>query len=138
MKRTVVLLALLGVMGTALASPPPAAGAPCAGRFRAMQRRLEHRRMEQLTVLLDLTPAQQGKVKAILSEEHAKVRQSMRRVIEQARAAHRAVRHETLAKLSSVLSPQQMKKFKLLMPGRMLIMRHMGGPGVQIFGPKAH
>jgi len=138
MKRTVVLLALLGVMGTAFASPQPAGGPPCAGRFHSMRRRLEHRRMEQLTVLLGLTPAQQGKVKAILSEEHTKVRQSMRRVIEQARAAHRTARHETLAKLSSVLSPEQIKKFKLLMPGRMLIMRHMGGPGVRALGLKAH
>lgn len=138
MRRTIILLAMLGIAGTALASPPPAGGRPDVARFRMIQRRLEHRRMEQLTVLLELTPAQQGKVKAILSEEHAKVRQSMHRIFEQARAAHRSARRETLAKLSSVLSPEQVKKFKLLMPGRMFIMRRMDGPGVQAFGAKAH
>lgn len=99
-----------------------------------MMHRMEHRRMEQLTVLVGLTPAQAGKVKAILSEEHARIRQSMRKVMEEARATHRAARKETLAKLSAVLSAEQMRKFKLLMPGRMLIQFH-GGPGFRVFGP---
>lgn len=90
--------------------------------------------MEQLTVLVSLTPAQESKVKAILAEEHARIRQSMRKVVEQARAAHRAVHKETLAKLSAVLSPEQMRKLELLMPGRMLIQFH-GGPGARVFGP---
>lgn len=141
MRRSLVLLALLGVTGAALASPPPAGGRPDAARFKMMQRHFEQQRMHRLTVLLDLTPAQQGKVGSILSEEHAKMRRSMWRLMKQARATHRAVRHQTLARLSSVLSPEQLKKFKLLMPGRMLIRRHGGPMGVQRFGaagPAAH
>jgi hypothetical protein len=82
-----------------------------------MMHRMEHRRMEQLTVLLDLTPAQQEKVKTILAAEHARMRQSMEQAMRQIRDTHRAVRKDTLDKLSAVLSPEQMKKFKVLMPG---------------------
>ncbi len=135
MRRSLVLLVMLGMTSAALASPPPAPGRPaCAGHFRMMMHRVEQRRMKRLTVLLGLTPAEQGKVKAILSEEHAKIRRSMWKIMEQARATHRAARRETLEKLSAVLSPEQMRKFKLLMPGRMMIRLH-GGPAARAFGP---
>ncbi len=139
MRRSLVLLTMLGMAGVALANAPAQPGRPaCAAHFRTMMHRMQQRRMEQLTVLLGLSPAQQGKVKAILSEEHAKMRQSMRRMMEQMRATHRAVHEETLTKLSGVLSPEQMKKFKLLMPGRMLMMRHMGmGGAAALTGPGA-
>lgn len=136
MRRSLVLLAMLGMTSAALASAPPAAtGRPaCAGHFQMMMHRMEQRRMKRLTVLIGLTPAEQVKVKAILSEEHAKLRRSMWKVMEQARAAHRTVRRETLERLSSVLSPEQIRKFKLLMPGRMM-MRFHGGPAARAFGP---
>ncbi len=74
--------------------------------------------MEQLTVLLDLTPAQQQQVRAILSTEHARMSQSVEQAMRQVRETHRAVRKETLGKLSGVLSPTQMKKLNALMPER--------------------
>ena len=134
MRRSLVLLAMLGMTSAALASPPPAGRPACAGHFQMMMHRMEQRRMKRLTVLLGLTPAEQGKVKVVLAEEHAKIRRSMWKVMEQARATHRAVRRETLKKLSLVLSPEQMKKFKLLMPGRMM-MRFHRGPAAQPLGP---
>lgn len=138
MRRSLVLLMMLGVTGAALAKPQaPAAGPPCAGHFRTMMQRMQERRMERLTVLLDLTPAQQARVKAILAEEHAKMRRSMRQMVRQMRATHRAAHEETITRLSGVLSPEQMKKFKLLMPGRMLIMRHMGMGGMGVPRPGA-
>lgn len=138
MKGTLVLLTMLGVTGIALASPQAPAGPPArAAHWHTMMHRMEQQRMERLTVLLDLTPAQQGRVKAILSAEHAKIRHSMRQVIEQARATHKAVREETLAKLSAVLSPGQMKKFKLLMPGRPMGRWHGGHRTARMFGPGA-
>ena len=136
MRRSLVWLMMLGVTGVALAnSQAPAAGPPCAGHFRTMMQRMKEQRMERLTVLLDLTPVQQTRVKAILAEEHAKMRRSMRQVMRRMRATHRAVHQETLTRLSGVLSPEQMKKFKLLMPGRMLIMRHMGMGGRAVARP---
>ncbi len=138
MRRSLMLLMMLGVTGVALANPQAAAaGPPCAGHSRTMMQRMEQRRMERLTVLLELTPAQQARVKAILAEEHAKMRRSMRQVMRQMRATHRTVHQETLTRLSGVLSPEQMKKFKLLMPGRMLIMRHMGMGGMAVARPRA-
>lgn len=140
MRRSLVLLAMLGMTGAALAGQPPARQPACAAHMRMMMHRMEQRQMKRLSVLLGLTPAQQGKVKAILSEEHAKVRRSMWKVMEQARAVHKAARHETLEKLSAVLSPEQMMKFKLLMPampGRMMMMMH-GRPGARGFGRGMH
>ena len=134
MRRSLVLLVMLGMTGAALASPPPAGPPACAAHWRMVMQRMEQRQMKRLSVLLGLTPAQRGKVKAILAEEHARLRRRMRKVMEQVRATHRAARHETLEKLSSVLSPEQMSKLKLLMPGRMMI-RFRGGPGARVFGP---
>lgn len=127
MKRTLALLALAGFAGAALAQPqmpPPGTMGP-NGHFRIEMRDMERWRMHQLTVLLDLTAAQQQQVKAILAREHVKMRQNMRRMMQQMRAAHRAARQETLAQLSHVLSPAQLTKYKVLMPrGPMMIMRH--------------
>lgn len=81
--------------------------------------------MEQLTVLLDLTPAQQRKVKAILDAQHARMRQAAEQAMRQIRETHRAVRKDTLDKLSTVLSPEQMKKFEVLMPERGMMMHGM-------------
>ena len=102
-----------------------------------MEQRMEERRMQQLTVLLDLTSAQQQQIKTILEAEHARMRQSMEQAMRQVEETHRAVRKDTLDKLSAVLSPAQMKKFKVLMPGpgmmHGMMMHGMGhgmGPGM--------
>ena len=139
MRRCLILLAMLGVTGAALANAPsPAAPPACAGHWRMMMQRMEQRRMERLTVLLGLTPAQRAQVKTILSEERVQARRGMRQAMRQMRASHAAVRRQTLSKLSSVLSPEQLRKFKLLMPGRMPFMHHRGmGPGSAFAGPPA-
>jgi Spy/CpxP family protein refolding chaperone len=122
--RSVVLLAMLAVAGTALAQPPASPQAQWQGHHpwqgaAQWRQKMEQRRMERLTVLLDLTPAQRQQVQAILSEEHAKMRAAMQQVqqaMRQARAAHEAARKDTVRRLAAVLDPAQMKKLRVLMP----------------------
>ena len=125
-KRSVVLLAMLAVAGTALAQTPPSS--PPSQQWHGhdgwkdraqWHEKMEKRQMERMAVLLDLTPAQRQQVQSIFSDEHAKMKtamQQVRQAMEQARAAHQAVRKETEQKLATVLTPAQMKKLKLLMP----------------------
>jgi protein CpxP len=136
-RRSVVLLAMLAVAGTALAQEPPSPPPPPwhgdhQGKNAAEWRqKMEQRRMERLAVLLDLTPAQRRQVRAILSEQRAKMKTAMQQVeqaMRQARAAHEAAHKETLQRLSSVLTPVQMKKFEILMP------EHGGGHGMMTHG----
>lgn len=139
--RSVVLLAMLAVAGTALAQtpPPPPQQPQWHGHHQwkdaaQWRQKMEQRRMERLTVLLDLTPAQRQQVQSILSDEHAKMKtalQPMEQAMQQARAAHEAVRKETEQKLAGVLSPTQMKKLKVLMPEhrRPCFMMHRMGMG---------
>ncbi len=90
--------------------------------------------MEQLTVLLDLTPAQQQKVRVILAAEHARMMQSVRQAMRQVRDTHRAVRKDTIEKLSGVLSPEQLRKFKVLLPGPHRVMGAMMMHGMMMRG----
>lgn len=124
--RSVVLLAMLAAAGTALAQtpPPPPQQSQWPGHHQwkdaaQWHQKMEKRQMERIAVLLDLTPAQRQQVQAIFADEHAKMKtamQQMRQAMEQAHAAHHAVRKETEQKLAAVLTPAQMKKLKLLMP----------------------
>jgi Spy/CpxP family protein refolding chaperone len=78
--------------------------------------------MEKLALLLDLTDAQKPQVQSILEGQHAQ----MKALIEQTKAAggkpdfqalHAArqqISEDTVAKLSGVLSPAQLKKFQAL------------------------
>ena len=123
-RRSVVLVAMLGFAGATLAQepapPPPQWHGDHDGKSAAEWRqKMEQRRVEQLDVLLDLTPAQRRQVQAVFAEEHAKMRTAMEQVeqaMKQARTAHETAHEETLQRLSSVLSPTQMKKLKVLMP----------------------
>lgn len=112
------VLAMLCASGAVLAQT---AAAPPPHRwhrgYHAMVPRTEQRRMERLTLLLDLTPAQQQKVQTILAAEHARMRQSMEQAMRQIRETHRAVHQDAIEKLGAVLTPTQMKKFEALMPG---------------------
>lgn len=140
--RSVVLLAMLAVAGTALAQtpPPPPQQPQWQGHHpwkdaAQWHEKMEKRQMERLAVLLDLTPAQSQQVQSIFADEHAKMKTAMeqvRQAMEQAHAAHQAVRKDTEQKLAAVLTPAQMKKLKLLMPPRgrrHFMMRGMGmGP----------
>jgi Spy/CpxP family protein refolding chaperone len=139
LRRSVVLLALSCLGGFALAQTPPSAPPPAAawhgqGARGAMhwRQKMEQRRMERLTVLLDLTAAQQQQVKAIMSEERARMRPSMQqmmRAMRQLRAAREAARKEAMQKLASALTPLQMKKLELLMPEHPRFMMR-GGRGM--------
>jgi Spy/CpxP family protein refolding chaperone len=132
-RRSVALLAMLALTGTALAqsSPPPAPqwhGHHPWKDAAQWRQKMEQRRMDRLALLLDLTPAQRQQVQAIFSDERAKMKPAMQQVLQamkQAHAAHEAVRKETQQRLASVLSPTQMKKLKALMPGRGMMMHGM-------------
>lgn len=107
MKATVLALAALWA-GAVLAQGPGAAAH--AGH------------MEKLALLLDLTDAQKPQVQSVLQGQHAQ----MKTLMEQAKAAggkpdfqalHAAreqIEQDTVTKLSSVLSPAQLKKFQAL------------------------
>lgn len=126
-RRSVVLLSMLAAAGTALAQTSPAPPPPPSqwhGHHQwkdatQWRQEMEQRRMDRLAILLDLTPAQRGQVAAVFADERGKMKpamQQMRAAMKQVRAAHEAARKETLQRLTSVLSPAQMKKFKVLMP----------------------
>lgn len=78
--------------------------------------------MERMAVLLDLNDAQKAEVQKVLDEQHEK----LRAVHEERRSAgtsptredrvkfHEQLKQDTLAKLQSVLSPEQLKKFEVL------------------------
>ncbi len=107
MKTSVLALAALWA-GAVLAQAPGAAA------------HADH--MEKLAILLDLTDAQKPQVATILKGQHAQ----MRTLVEQTKAAggnpdfqalHAArqqIEQDTVTKLSSVLSPAQLKKFQAL------------------------
>jgi len=151
-RRSVILLALLAVGGTALAQTPPSPQVQSQGHHQwkdaaQWRQKMDQRRIERLAVLLDLTPAQRQQVQGILTDEHARMKTAMQQVEEamkQARAAHQAARKDAEQKLAAVLSPQQMKKLRILMPehphGRFMMrgsdMGHMGHMGPM--GPMPH
>lgn len=121
-RRSVALLAMLAVAGTAFAqAPTPAAHADWQAKrqqweqkWQQKRQKMEQRRLDRLAVLLDLTPGQKQQVQAIFSAERTRMQQAMK----QAQAARRAAHADALTKLGQVLSPTQMKKLKLLVPKR--------------------
>ena len=150
MKRSLILLACVGIAGVAFAQPPqmhpPAWGeAGWNARQRHMEMRLMQRwRMHKLTVLLKLTPGQRQQVKSIFRQQGVAkrrdivamhrsmrpIRREMLAVRRKMRAEQRAAHHAAMVKLAHVLSPGQMAKFKVLMPPpwmRRMGPRPMGG-----------
>jgi Spy/CpxP family protein refolding chaperone len=87
-------------------------------------------RMDHLATLLDLTAGQKTQVQAVLEEEHARMKaqreqsqaSGTRPTFEQMKAAHEQAQKDTLAKLTPILNPDQLKKFQVLMD-------HRGTPG---------
>jgi Spy/CpxP family protein refolding chaperone len=91
--------------------------------------------VDHLAILLDLTDAQKAQVQAVLQQEHDSMKAQMEQArasgqrpsFEQMKAQHTAMKQDTLAKLTPVLSPEQLKKLQVLMDEH-------GGPG----GPHGH
>jgi Spy/CpxP family protein refolding chaperone len=119
MKITLVAVAVLW-MGVAAAQAPdaPGGGGPGPGfRHESPAERMDH-----LAILLDLTDAQKAQVQAILDEQHAKMKaqhdamqaSGQKPTFDQMKAAHDQLRQDTLAKLTPVLTPAQLKKFQVL------------------------
>ena len=82
--------------------------------------------MDHLATLLDLTDQQKAQVQTILDAQRAKMKaerdaaqaSGQKPTFEQMKAAHDQLRQDTLAKLTPVLSPAQLKKFQVLMEER--------------------
>jgi Spy/CpxP family protein refolding chaperone len=118
MKITLAAIAVLW-MGAALAQSPdaPPPGGPGPGHQSPAER------MANLATLLDLTDEQKAQVQTILDEQHAKMKaqheaaeaSGQKPTFDQMKAAHAQLQQETLAKLTPVLTPAQLKKFQILM-----------------------
>jgi Spy/CpxP family protein refolding chaperone len=119
------LVAAATLWAGAVLAQSPAAGTPA---------RASH--LEKLAILLDLTDAQKPQVATILEGQHAQ----MKALIEQAKAAggkpdfqamqaaHQQISQDTLAKLSGVLTPAQLKKFQTLQQMHAHGFGHRGPP----------
>lgn len=109
--------------GMALAQAPeaPPGGPGPGGRHESPAEHMDH-----LATLLDLNADQKTQVQAVLEEEHAKMKaqheqsqaSGTRPTFEQMKAAHEQAQKETLAKLTPILTPDQLKKFQVLMAER--------------------
>ena len=123
MKITSVAVAVLW-MGVAAAQGPDAAGG--GGPGPGFRHESPAERMDHLAILLDLTDGQKAQVQAILDEQHAKMKaqhdamqaSGQKPTFDQMKAAHDQLRQDTLAKLTPVLTPAQLKKFQVLMEER--------------------
>ena len=140
MRRVLVFLALAGAAGAVLAQTPAPRPAPAwGGRAMVMRmQRMQQWRLHQLTVLLELSAAQQQQVKAIIEQQHAAMRASMEQVMRamrEARRARLAARREMMAKMARVLSAAQMEKFKVLVPPHPKFWMRRMGPGMGM-GPR--
>lgn len=140
MRPLVLAMALLpGGLAFAQAPAPAAAGMPASpaahpdmhGPGEGGPEHGGFLEPDKLATLLDLTPAQAGKVKGILDQERERMRQlheqhmrQMDKMMEEMHSTHEKVREETLHQLGAVLSAPQLKKFEILMDS----MRGHGGP----------
>ncbi|HUN72212.1 MAG TPA: hypothetical protein VMU52_07875 [Steroidobacteraceae bacterium] len=129
-RSVVVLAAVLCAAGTAFAQSPPSTShadwqakrQQWEQKWKAKRAEMEQKRLDRLSVLLDMTPAQKQQVQGIFATQRTEMLQALKQAMQARRAAHQ----ETLTKLGQVLSPTQMKKLELLMPHRHRFM--MGGP----------
>jgi Spy/CpxP family protein refolding chaperone len=123
MKISLAAVAVLW-MGVAIAQAPDSSGGGGPGPGFRHESAAEH--MDHLATLLDLTDEQKAQVQTILDEQHAKMKaqrdaaqaSGQKPTFEQMKAEHEQLRQETLAKLTPVLSPAQLKKFQVLMAER--------------------
>jgi Spy/CpxP family protein refolding chaperone len=126
--KTKLLAVVVLWVGAAVAQAPdssPSGGAPAAdgGPPPGFRHESAAERLDHLAVLLDLTDAQKAQVGTILEEEHAKMKEAhdqakasgTRPTPEQMKAEHQQMQQDTLAKLTPVLTPAQLKKFQVLM-----------------------
>src|SRR5579863_5552305 len=122
------VLALAALWAGAVFAQTPDASAPARGA--------QH--MNNLAILLDLTPAQKAQVQTILQEEHAQMKQAFQDVKastaagakpnwQQMRALHQQISQETITKLTPMLSATQLQKFKILQRRMMHGHFHPGG-----------
>jgi Spy/CpxP family protein refolding chaperone len=85
----------------------------------------EAKRMDRLAILLDLTASQKAQVQTILDSERTRAQAAFaqfkasgtRPTREQMKATHDQLKADTQQQLSTVLSPAQLNKFKVLGEG---------------------
>jgi hypothetical protein len=112
-----VVLALAALWAGAVFAQEPAAST-------AGSREQTH--MQNLALLLDLTPKQATQVQSILEDEHQQMRQAFASAKSSAskpdwsqmKALHQQFEQDTITKLTPVLNTTQLQKFKVLMQMR--------------------
>ena len=131
MKLSFLAVAALWV-GVALAQAPdapPGGGpgpSPSGDRGPGGRHESPAEHMDHLATLLDLSADQKTQVQAVLEAEHAKMKaqhdqaeaSGTKPTFEQMKAAHEQAQKDTLAKLTPILTPDQLKKFQVLMAER--------------------
>ncbi len=103
--KAIVLLLAVFVLGGVLG---------CLGTYLAGHMRNGHRRQrifDRLTEQVQLTPAQQKQVEAILADGHQRFEAVYRQSQEQARPQYEAVRNDIRARIRALLTPEQQPKF---------------------------
>lgn len=107
--KAIALLVAVFVLGGVLGG----LGTYLAGHMRTPNRR--QRFLDQMTVQLQLTPAQKAQVQSIFSEERkrwlAVVAESQRQARLQVRPQLDAIHQDTHARIMAILTPAQQKKF---------------------------
>jgi Spy/CpxP family protein refolding chaperone len=121
MKTTMLAAVAVLWVGAAIAQAPqtPPAGGPGPG----FQHETPAQRLDNLATLLDLTDEQKAQVQTVLEEEHSKMEafrqqfhaSGQKPTFEQMKTEHEQLQQDTIAKLTPVLTPGQLKKFQVLM-----------------------
>lgn len=121
MKRLTTLLAALALAATQAGLAQPPGGPPPGGSP-----------VERMAQDLNLTDAQKAKVQQIFDAERPKraaLREELQNLTpEQRRAKFTAMEQDLTQKLSTVLTPEQLSKYKQLQQERMQRMRERSGP----------
>ena len=127
LRKTLLAAGLAGAFLTAVRAadgPPPAAtgdiGTPPPAQNQPMEPHGGRgNRLQELTQTLELTPAQQEQVAAILKSSATQRQELMKQEAADRRAKMHALMTDTQAKVRAVLTPDQQKKFDAMPhPGR--------------------
>ncbi|MGH8259947.1 MAG: hypothetical protein ACREUG_09675 [Steroidobacteraceae bacterium] len=126
------LIAASAVTGAAIAQTSPSNAPPVQSQGGQHLSRLD-----RLAILLDLTDTQKLQVQQVLQEQRQQMRTQWQQLkssgtkpdFRQMRAAHQQLRQQTLAKLQTLLSADQYRKFQVLMTMGRRGRWHRGPPG---------
>ena len=115
-------IAISGSVASASASPSMSSGAPVAAETKSDKS--VGKKLEKLTSSLALTADQQGRIKPVLEQESAQVREvrADKTMAKTDRSAKlKTIHADTKARIASLLTPEQQKKYASMGPGHRLL-----------------